>query len=72
MVLMLWVRFINLLNARPEIGLLSSLLVIKLSVSEVLTLTGATLGVFIAVVTAIIRLIELKDKLDKRKESKES
>lgn len=72
MVLMLWVRFINLLNARPEIGFLSSLLVIKLSVSEVLTLTGATLGVFIAVVTAIIRIIELKDKLDKKKEANKS
>lgn len=69
---MLWVRFIGLLNARPEIGFLSSLLVIKLSVSDVLTLTGATLGVFIAVVTAIIRIIELKDKLDKRKEADKS
>lgn len=72
MILMLWVRFITLLNARPEIGFLSSLLVIKLSVSEVLTLTGATLGVFIAVVTAIIRIIELKDKLDKKKEANKS
>lgn len=70
MLLMLWVRFINLLNIRPEIGLLSSLLVIKLSVNDILTLTGAVLGVFIAIVTAIIRIIELKDKFDKKKESK--
>ena len=55
------------LTRRPEVGIISSIAPITMSTTEVLQFIGVVLGLIIAVITGILKLIELKDKLSERK-----
>ena len=46
------------------------MLSITMSTTEMLQLVGVIIGLFIAVITAILKIIELKDKLAERKKAK--
>lgn len=58
------------LTRKPEYGIVSSMLSITMSTTEMLQLVGVIIGLFIAVITAILKIIELKDKLAERKKAK--
>ena len=58
------------LTRKPEYGIVSSLLSISMSTTELLQTAGVILGLFIAVITAVLKIIELKDKLRERRKSK--
>lgn len=58
------------LTKKPEYGIVSSMLSISMSTTEMLQLVGVIIGLFIAVLTAILKIIELKDKLRERKKAK--
>lgn len=51
------------LTRRPLLGFTSSLLTISLTHLQVLQAVGAVLGIIIAVITAILKVLELKDRL---------
>lgn len=56
------------LTKRPVYGIISSFLSISMSVTDYLQLLGVILGLFIATITAILKVMELRDKLkEKRK-----
>lgn len=54
---------IQYLTRKPLLGFTSSLLTISLTHLQVLQAIGAVLGIIIAVITAILKVLELKDKL---------
>ena len=58
------------LTKKPEYGIVSSMLSITMSTTEVLQLVGVIIGLFIAVITAILKIMELKDKLRDRRKAK--
>jgi MFS superfamily sulfate permease-like transporter len=58
------------LTKKPEYGIVSSMLSISMSTTEMLQLVGVVIGLFIAVITAILKIIELKDKLAERRKAK--
>jgi MFS superfamily sulfate permease-like transporter len=58
------------LTKKPEYGIVSSMLSISMSTTQMLQLVGVIIGLFIAVITAILKIIELKDKLAERKKAK--
>ena len=58
------------LTKKPEYGIVSSMLSITMSTTQVLQFIGIVLGLFIAVITAVLKIIELKDKLAERKKAK--
>jgi MFS superfamily sulfate permease-like transporter len=58
------------LTKKPEYGIVSSMLSITMSTTEVLQLVGVIIGLFIAVITAILKIMELKDKLRERRKAK--
>lgn len=58
------------LTKKPEYGIVSSMLSISMSTTEVLQLVGVIIGLFIAVITAVLKIIELKDKLSERRKAK--
>lgn len=60
------------LTKNPEYGIFSSFLTITISATEFLQLAGVVLGLFIAVITAILKVIELRDKLKAKKKVKRS
>ena len=58
------------LTKKPEYGIVSSMLSISMSTTEMLQLVGVVIGLFIAVITAALKVIELKDKLAERRKAK--
>jgi len=58
------------LTRKPEYGIVSSVLSISMSTTQLLQTAGVILGLFIAVITAVLKIIELKDKLRERRKSK--
>jgi MFS superfamily sulfate permease-like transporter len=57
------------LTKKPEYGIISSMLSITMSATDFLQLIGIILGLFIAVITATLKVIELKDKIRDRREN---
>lgn len=55
------------LTKKPEYGIISSMLSISMSATDLLQLVGVILGLFIAVITAILKVIELREKLREKK-----
>lgn len=51
------------LTKKPEYGILSSMLPITMSTTDFLQLIGVMLGLFIAVITAILKVMELRDRI---------
>ena len=58
------------LTKKPEYGIVSSMLSISMSTTQMLQLAGVVIGLFIAVITAVLKIIELKDKLSERRKAK--
>jgi hypothetical protein len=58
------------LTKKPEYGIVSSMLSISMSTTEMLQLVGVVIGLFIAVITAALKVIELKDKLAERRKAR--
>ena len=58
------------LTKKPEYGIVSSMLSITMSTTEVLQLIGIIIGLFIAVITAILKVMELRDRLAEKKKAK--
>ena len=58
------------LTKKPEYGIVSSVLSISMSTTQMLQLVGVILGLFIAVITAVLKVIELREKLAERKKAK--
>jgi Mn2+/Fe2+ NRAMP family transporter len=58
------------LTRKTEYGIVSSVLSISMSTTQLLQTAGVILGLFIAVITAVLKIIELKDKLRERRKSK--
>lgn len=58
------------LTKKPEYGIVSSMLSISMSTTQMLQFVGVIIGLFIAVLTAILKIIELKDKLKERRKAK--
>jgi MFS superfamily sulfate permease-like transporter len=55
------------LTKKPEYGIISSMLSISMSTTDLLQLIGIILGLFIAVITAILKVIELREKIREKK-----
>lgn len=55
------------LTRKPEYGLLSSMLSISMSATEVLQFIGVVLGLFIASITAVLKVMELLDRLKEKR-----
>jgi hypothetical protein len=55
------------LTRKPEYGLLSSMLSISMSATEVLQFIGVVLGLFIASITAVLKVMELMDRLKEKR-----
>jgi MFS superfamily sulfate permease-like transporter len=55
------------LTKKPEYGIISSMLSISMSATDVLQLIGVILGLFIAIITAILKVMELRDRIRERK-----
>ena len=55
------------LTKKPEYGILSSMLPITMSTTDFLQLIGVMLGLFIAVITAILKVMELRDRIREKK-----
>jgi MFS superfamily sulfate permease-like transporter len=58
------------LTKKPEYGIVSSMLSISMSTTEVLQLVGIIIGLFIAVITAVLKVMELREKLGEKKKAK--
>lgn len=58
------------LTKKPEYGIVSSIFSISMSTTELLQSMGVIFGLFIAVITAILKVLELKDKLKERRRKK--
>jgi MFS superfamily sulfate permease-like transporter len=58
------------LTKKPEYGIVSSMLSISMSTTEVLQLVGIIIGLFIAVITAVLKVMELREKLAEKKKAK--
>lgn len=55
------------LTKKPEYGILSSMLSITMSATDLLQLIGVILSLFIAVITAILKVMELRDRIREKK-----
>ena len=55
------------LTRKPEYGLLSSMLSISMSATEVLQFIGVVLGLFIALITVVLKVMELLDRLKEKR-----
>jgi MFS superfamily sulfate permease-like transporter len=55
------------LTKKPEYGILSSMLSITMSATDLLQLIGVILGLFIAVITAILKVMELRDRIREKR-----
>lgn len=55
------------LTKKPEYGLLSSMLSISMSATEVLQFIGVILGLIIASITVVLKVMELMDRLKEKR-----
>ncbi len=55
------------LTKKPEYGIISSMLSISMSATDILQLVGVVLGLFIAIITAILKVMELRDRIREKK-----
>ena len=55
------------LTKKPEYGILSSMLSITMSATDLLQLIGVILGLFIAVITAILKVMDLRDRIREKR-----
>jgi hypothetical protein len=55
------------LTKKPEYGIISSMLSISMSATDMLQLIGVILGLFIAIITAILKVMELRDRIRERR-----
>ena len=55
------------LSRRPEYGIVSSIFTIGMSTTELLQIIGLIIGLFIAIVTAVLKTIELIDKVKEKR-----
>jgi hypothetical protein len=55
------------LTKKPEYGIISSMLSISMSATDVLQLVGVILGLFIAIITAILKMMELRDRIREKR-----
>jgi MFS superfamily sulfate permease-like transporter len=55
------------LTKKPEYGIISSMLSITMSATDMLQLFGVILGLFIAIITAILKVMELRDRIREKK-----
>ena len=60
-------QVVDTLTKRPEYGIVSSMLSVSMNPTQMLQLIGIILGLFIAVITAVLKVIELKDKLKEKR-----
>jgi hypothetical protein len=60
-------HFTNTLTKKPEYGIISSIFSFSISATEALQLVGVLLGLFIAIITAVLKVIELRDKIIERR-----
>jgi hypothetical protein len=51
------------LTKKPEYGIISSMLSISMSATDLLQFMGVLLGLFIAIITAILKVMELMDRI---------
>lgn len=51
------------LSKKPEYGIISSMLSVTMNVTDLLQFFGVVLGLFIAIITAILKVMELRDKI---------
>ncbi len=58
------------LTRKPEYGIVSSMLSISMSTTEMLQLVGVIIGLFIAIITAVLKVIELRDKIKEKRRIK--
>ena len=58
------------LTKKPEYGILSSFFSISMGTTELLQTLGVIFGLFIAIITAILKVIELRDKLRAKRKVK--
>ena len=58
------------LTKKPEYGIVSSMLSISMSTTEMLQLIGVIIGLFIAIITAVLKVIELRDKIKEKRRIK--
>ncbi len=58
------------LTRKPEYGIVSSMLSISMSTTEMLQLVGVIIGLFIAIITAVLKVIELRDKIKEKRRAK--
>ena len=58
------------LTKKPEYGIISSFFSISMSTTELLQTLGVIFGLFIAIITAILKVIELRDKLRAKRKVK--
>jgi len=63
----IFLQISDTLTRKPEYGIASSMLTITMSSTEILQFIGIVLGLFIAGITAVLKVIELRDKLRERK-----
>jgi MFS superfamily sulfate permease-like transporter len=62
----IFLQISNTLSKKPEYGIASSMLSITMSTTDILQFIGIVLGLFIAGVTAVLKVMELRDKLRER------
>jgi MFS superfamily sulfate permease-like transporter len=60
------------LTKKPEYGIISSMLSISMSATEFLQLLGVIIGLFIAIITAVLKIMELRDRMEKRRSKLDS
>lgn len=67
MVSKIFLQITDTLSKRPEYGIASSLLSVTMNPTELMQFIGMALGIVIAGITAILKIIELRDRLKDRK-----
>jgi hypothetical protein len=60
-------QVVDTLSKRPEYGIVSSMLSVSMNPTQILQLIGIILGLFIAAITAVLKVIELRDKLKEKR-----
>jgi hypothetical protein len=60
-------QVVDTLAKRPEYGIVSSMLSVSMNPTQILQLIGIILGLFIAAITAVLKVIELRDKLKEKR-----
>lgn len=63
-------QVLDTLSKRPEYGIISSMLSASMTMEDLFQSIGVILGLFIAVITAVLKVIELWDKLKERRRTR--